>query len=36
MKPIFVLGLILLLQACKHPLVIQGQGDIIDRNGGPY
>jgi hypothetical protein len=28
--------LVLLLAACKHPLVIVGEGDIVDRNGSAY
>jgi endoglucanase Acf2 len=33
--PFFFLFTLLLI-ACKHPLVIVGEGDIVDRNGGPY
>jgi hypothetical protein len=30
------LGLFVLLQACKHPLAIEGEGDIVDlNNSGP-
>jgi serralysin len=31
-----VLGTILVLQACKHPLAIVGEGDIIDLNNSGY
>ncbi|MEM1370969.1 MAG: NAD(P)/FAD-dependent oxidoreductase [Pseudomonadota bacterium] len=30
------LTLFLVLQACRHPLVIVGQGDIVDLNGGGF
>jgi hypothetical protein len=33
----FLLALVLLLLgACRHPLAIVGQGDIVDRNGSSY
>ncbi|MFT5484114.1 MAG: hypothetical protein ACI9GW_002776, partial [Halieaceae bacterium] len=34
MRVFWGLGLLFLLQACKHPLAIIGEGDIIDLNGG--
>lgn len=33
MRFLVTLTLILLLQACKHPLIIVGEGDIVDLNG---
>jgi hypothetical protein len=30
------LALLLLIQACKHPLAIVGEGDIVDLNGSGY
>jgi hypothetical protein len=33
--PLFV-GLVVAIQACKHPLVIVGQGDIVDLNGSGH
>ena len=27
---------VLILSACKHPLAIQGEGDIVDLNGGSF
>ena len=30
------LAIFLLLQACKHPLAIVGEGDIVDLNGSGY
>ncbi|MFT5485060.1 MAG: hypothetical protein ACI9GW_003730 [Halieaceae bacterium] len=36
MKLIISLLFLLLLQACKHPLAIIGQGDIVDLNGGVF
>ncbi len=33
MRVFITLAVILFVQACKHPLEIQGQGDIIDLNG---
>jgi hypothetical protein len=34
MKVLFLLIWILFLQACKHPLAIEGEGDILERLGG--
>ncbi len=31
-----VLALLVLLSACRHPLAIEGEGDIVDLNGGQY
>ena len=36
MRVFTTLAVILLLQACKHPLEIQGQGDIVDLNGSGH
>ena len=36
MKTVFALALLLSLQACKHPLAIQGQGDIVDLNDNGF
>jgi len=30
------LVILLFLQACKHPLAIEGEGDIVDLNGGTF
>ncbi len=36
MRYLTPLLLMFILQACKHPLGIVGDGDIVDLNGGPY
>ena len=36
MRVLTVIAVILLLHACKHPLEIQGQGDIVDLNGSGH
>ncbi len=36
MRTFIALALLLLLQGCKHPLAIQGQGDIVDLNGNGF
>ena len=34
MRILITLAVILALQACKHPLAIEGEGDIIERLSG--
>ena len=34
MRVLSALVVLLLLQACKHPLAIEGEGDIIERLAG--
>lgn len=36
MRLILSLTLLLILQACRHPLAIRGEGDIVDLNEGPF
>ncbi len=36
MKAVSALTVLLLLQACRHPLEIVGQGDIVERNAGVH
>ncbi|MEM6583812.1 MAG: FAD-dependent oxidoreductase [Pseudomonadota bacterium] len=36
MQLVLILTLLLFLQACRHPLAIEGQGDIVDLNEGPF
>ncbi|MFT5484180.1 MAG: hypothetical protein ACI9GW_002843, partial [Halieaceae bacterium] len=36
MRILTSLAILLLLQACKHPLAIVGEGDIVDLNGTGY
>ena len=36
MRVVTILAAILLLQACMHPLEIEGQGDIVDLNGSGH
>jgi hypothetical protein len=36
LRPLATLALLLVLQACKHPLAIVGEGDIVDLNGSGF
>jgi hypothetical protein len=36
MRPLLLLFCLLAVQACRHPLVIIGEGDIVDLNGSSY
>ena len=34
MKILFIIAAVIALQACKHPLGVQGEGDIIELRSG--